>query len=225
MKNYVLVTAKPWHDPLFSELKKKLSGKWTRIRFKDEFTYNRLKKLDPDWVFIPHWSDLIPKNIYTNFNCVVFHMTDLPYGRGGSPLQNLIFRGHKRTMISAIKVDVGIDSGDIYLKSPLNLYGSAEEIFIRASKIILRMIAEIVKTNPVPKKQTGKVVIFKRRKPEESNMEDMKSISDIYDHIRMLDCEGYPNAFLEINNFRFEFNKAFLHSNKSITAHVKIIKK
>ena len=43
-------------------------------------------------------------------------MTDLPFGRGGSPLQNLIVRGFEETMTSAIKVTKGIDTGDIYLK-------------------------------------------------------------------------------------------------------------
>jgi len=43
-------------------------------------------------------------------------MTDLPFGRGGSPLQNLIERGIKKTKISAIKVDGGIDTGDIFFK-------------------------------------------------------------------------------------------------------------
>ena len=40
-------------------------------------------------------------------------MTDLPYGRGGSPLQNLIVRGHKETKISAIKVVKELDAGPV----------------------------------------------------------------------------------------------------------------
>lgn len=43
-------------------------------------------------------------------------MTDLPYGRGGSPLQNLIVRNHYKTKISEIRVKKEIDSGPIYLK-------------------------------------------------------------------------------------------------------------
>ena len=47
-------------------------------------------------------------------------MTDLPFGRGGSPLQNLIVRGYKSTKLTAIKVQSGIDTGDIYLKKPFS---------------------------------------------------------------------------------------------------------
>ncbi len=57
---------------------------------------------------------LFQKIFFFNFNCVVFHMTDLPFGRGGSPLQNLISRGIYKTKISAIKVVKEIDAGPIY---------------------------------------------------------------------------------------------------------------
>ena len=67
-------------------------------------------------------------------------MTDLPYGRGGSPLQNLIQRGHNTTMLTALRCNEGCDTGDIYLKRSLSLCGTAEEIFIRADTIIEQMI-------------------------------------------------------------------------------------
>lgn len=80
----------------------------------------------------------------------MFHMTDLPYGRGGSPLQNLIVRGHKEIMISALRVEKGLDAGDIYMKKPLSLEGTAEEIFIRANDIIEDMIEELILKNTPP---------------------------------------------------------------------------
>jgi methionyl-tRNA formyltransferase len=152
-------------------------------------------------------------------------MTDLPYGRGGSPLQNLIVAGHEKTVISAIRVVDKIDAGDIYLKEPLSLLGTAEEIFIRSSRIINLMIDKIIKEAPAVVEQTGDVVIFKRRTPGDGDISKLNSIEAIYDYIRMLDCDGYPNAFLEINGFRLEFTRASLKGNHSIIADVKITKK
>ena len=48
-------------------------------------------------------------------------MTDLPFGRGGSPLQNLIIRGIYDTKISAIKANKEIEAGDIYCQHNLNI--------------------------------------------------------------------------------------------------------
>ena len=46
----------------------------------------------------------MPSEIIRNYECICFHETDLPFGRGGSPIQNLIVRGFKTTKISAIKM-------------------------------------------------------------------------------------------------------------------------
>ena len=222
---YLLVTGKSWHNTLLENLKNKHKGQWKRIKEKEKFTIETCKSYKPDWTFIPHWSYLIPKEIFENFRCVVFHMTDLPYGRGGSPLQNLIARGHEETKISAISVTDEIDAGKIYLKRSLNLNGTAEEIFIRSSKVIEEMIDVIINEQPVPKEQKGDIVKFSRRKPEDGDISHLESIEDIYDFIRMLDCEGYPKAYLETDKFKLEFTRASLNADKSIKADVRISKK
>ena len=104
LKKYVLLSEKSWHDCLYQALVDSLPGEWIRIKRKEDFTEEFVLQIEPNVIFIPHWSYIIPAEIFNKFECIVFHMTDLPYGRGGSPLQNLIVRGHKDTKISALKV-------------------------------------------------------------------------------------------------------------------------
>ncbi|MBW8049390.1 MAG: methionyl-tRNA formyltransferase [Cytophagales bacterium] len=205
-------------------LQAKLGGNWYLINKKQNFNEAYLNRLKPDKIFIPHWSYFIPNNIYRKFECIVFHMTDLPYGRGGSPLQNLIVQGHKKTKISALRVVEKIDAGDVYLKKELSLNGTAEEVFYRATDIVEEMIDDIITKNLIPHPQVGKPTYFKRRKQEESDMKDLENLNNVYDYIRMLDAEGYPKAFLETKHCRFDFSVAEKHSNY-VTAHVRIIKK
>ncbi len=225
MNTFILLTNKPWHDDLYSNLCYDIHANWIRIKTRNEFTYVKIKKLKPAKIFIPHWSHLIPPEIFNNFECIVFHMTDLPYGRGGSPLQNMIIRGFEKTMISALRVTDGLDTGDIYLKEPLSLLGTAEEIFIRSTKLINIMINKIICEELSPLKQEGNPVIFKRRKPDDSDISKLESIESIFNFIRMLDCEGYPSAYIEKGEYRFEFTRASLKADKSIIADVRIIKK
>lgn len=221
--NFVIVSEKSWNSQLLDRLDKQFpNDSWTLINKREDLTVDNLNQLHPDKVFVPHWSYIIPASIYNDFECIVFHMTDLPFGRGGSPLQNLIVRGYKETKVSALRVVNVLDGGDIYLKKSLPLYGTAEEIYMRANDVIEQMITEIVKNNLTPIPQQGKVVEFKRRKPAESNIAELDSIEQVYDYIRMLDAEGYPNAFLECGNFRLEFSRASLKADNSIVADVKI---
>jgi methionyl-tRNA formyltransferase len=225
MKSYILVSEKKWHDELFSSIEQSIPGNWIRVKTSEEFDFVILQGINPEKIFIPHWSCIIPKAIFEQFECIVFHMTDLPFGRGGSPLQNLIDLGYEQTKISALRVTSEIDGGPIYCKNNLSLMGSAEEIFIRSSRIVGDMILEIIDNNLQPKEQEGEPVIFKRRKPEDGDISKLKTLSKVYDYIRMLDAESYPPAFIETEFFRIEFSRSSIKSNEIILADVRIIKK
>lgn len=220
--NFIVATVKSWNINNFKSLRARdKKNRWFLVDDKKNLTLEKIKKINPKYIFFPHWSWIIPEDIYKNYECVVFHMTDLPYGRGGSPLQNLIVRGHKKTKISAIRVVGGLDTGDVYFKMPLTLNGNADEIFRRASKIFFSMMKTIINKKLKPTPQKGKVVSFQRRKPSEGDISGLDSIPKLYDYIRMLDAEGYPSAFLEKNKLRFEFSKATLKRGH-LSAEVKI---
>lgn len=228
MDLYILLSEKEWHEDLFKNLERDYQGhaKWLLINSKETFSADKLRDLNPQKIFIPHWSHIINKEIYENHECIVFHMTDLPFGRGGSPLQNLIVRGIEETKISAIRVNEGIDTGDIYLKETLSLDGTAREIFERAVPIIQGMIEKIIDHKIIPQPQIGEPIVFKRRKPDDGNISTLAETHQVFDYIRMLDCDGYPNAFLETENFRFDFSNAMFNKEENcINANVRIYKK
>lgn len=222
---YLVVSEKKWNSNLISRLETELQGKWIHIDNKKDFNKENILNLNPDKIFFPHWSNLIETSIYSQWECIVFHMTDLPFGRGGSPLQNLIVRGYSTTKVSALKVVEEIDAGPIYLKKDLSLGGSAQTIFERTDKVIEQMIIEIVNNNLLPKEQEGEVTLFKRRTPDQSDITELTSLQQVYNHIRMLDGEGYPKAYLEFGDFKIEFENANLATNNTLEANVRIIKK
>jgi methionyl-tRNA formyltransferase len=223
----IIVSEKEWNKELISALKNQhKSVNWLLINTRSDFNTTVLRTLKVNKIFIPHWSYIIPEDIYSNYECIVFHMTDLPYGRGGSPLQNLIERGHTVTKISALKVVKELDAGPIYLKRELRLSGTAQEIFSKANDVIEGMINAILSNDLIPIEQSGEVVNFKRRKPEDSNINELEDLKKVYDYIRMLDADGYPHAFLETSNLKLEFTKAHFNTDDEIiTAHVRILKK
>lgn len=221
----LIATHKSWNIDRATELQQNEPTHDIRIvSSKEELTVEMVRSFNPDYIFFPHWSYYIPEEIYTNFECVVFHMTDLPFGRGGSPLQNLIVRGYKKTKLSALRVTADLDAGDIYLKEDMDLSGAAHEIFDRASEIIFdKMIPQILKGDIVPVPQEGEVVSFKRRTKSDGEITSDMDIEKIYDYIRMLDAEGYPNAFMKFGDYIFEFDEASFEGN-AIEAKVRIHK-
>lgn len=211
--NVLIVTSKKWNFKNFKLLAQKCP-KFNFILMKDELDEVKTHALKPQWIFFPHYSHYIPQEIYTKYKCVVFHEANLPFGRGGSPLQNHIIRGIYHIHINAIAVDKELDSGDIYMKRKFDIsLGSAKKLYKKASFIVFsEMIPYIIKHNPKPIAQKGEVVAFKRRTPAQSELNTLENMNlrRAYDFIRMLDAPSYPKAFVDFGDFALKLCKAKL---------------
>lgn len=217
---YVVATIKDWNIEAFKNLEKELPGEWILLTDKSELTSDWLEKIDPRYIFFPHWSWIVPKDILERWECVCFHMADVPYGRGGSPLQNLIVRGHQETKISALRMVQELDAGPVYYKVSLSLHGSAQDIFERMAPQIMLLAERIAREEPEPVEQVGKATCFKRRTPEQSELLPHLSLSQIYDHIRMLDADTYPNAFFIFGDNKLSFKDSYVDEDGSVVAKV-----
>jgi methionyl-tRNA formyltransferase len=219
-KTYLVLGCKPWNRRLFDERLRQLPGRWRFIGSPAELSPEVVEQLSPRYIFSLHWSWKVPDEMVERYECICFHMTDVPFGRGGSPLQNLIVRGLRQTKLTALRMSREFDAGPVYMKEPLSLEGGAEEIYLRAGRLSANLIQRIIRREPKPVPQRGEAVTFKRRKPEQSELGSSSSspasLEALYDFIRMLDAEGYPRAFLHHAGFRFEFSRPALYDGRIV---------
>lgn len=211
---FIVAAVGEWNKDKYIEFSSTLPGLWHLVDSPAELNDLLISQdLQPNFVFFLHWRWIVPKSIIDRVECICFHMTDVPFGRGGSPLQNLIARGHKSTRLTALRMVEQLDAGPVYMKKTLNLDGPAHAIYKRASALSWEMIEEIILERPQPRPQQGDPIEFRRRTPEQSKLDDGKTLEQIYDHIRMLDAPGYPKAFIETENYRLELDSAELNEN------------
>lgn len=219
---YIVASAKEWHRAAFETLQTEIDADWVWVATPEELSA-AVAAGSPRYIFFLHWNWHVPREIWSCHECVCFHMTDLPYGRGGSPLQNLIVAGHKETCLTALRMVEEMDAGPIYTKRPLALEGRAEDIYRAAGKLSFEIIRWMIPNTPEPYPQVGEAVNFKRRRPAQSVLPLHGEIEAIYDHVRMLDAETYPLAFIDYGEFRLEFSHAELEG-EIISAHVTLRK-
>jgi methionyl-tRNA formyltransferase len=223
--NIVICERKPEAIEFFKE---RLGSPNYNILFIEEpegLSFNRLKDINPRWVFFTHWSWIVPKIICDSFTCVGFHAADLPKFKGGSPLQNQIMRGVKKTKVCAFVLTEKVDDGAIYLREDLSLDGPLwkiwEQISITESLLICKMLVD----PPKPVKQEGEETVFKRLLTRDSELTlgdwTGPSLEKLYDRIRMVDHNLYPRIHYQIGDKRLEFSNAKLINN-SLTATVRI---
>lgn len=196
------------------------------IEDKKDLKLEYLKKINPSIIFFPHWNFIINETILSKFTCIGFHSSPLPYGRGGSPIQNMIVRGFISTEICAFKIISKLDAGPVYSRNKVSLRGNGNEIFLKIYKLILKIVLKLSKKLPTPKKQLGKVTFFKRRKANQGNILNSKNIKEAFNIIRMLDVDfiKYPKAYAEGNKIKLTFTNAKLKNGK-LKANVEISEK
>ena len=214
---YIVAGCRPWNRKAYDRhLKSQMSGDWDFASTIEELNTLMERPESPRFIFFLHWSWKVPREVWSRTECVCFHMAPLPFGRGGSPLQNLILLGHNHTKLNALRMDETLDSGPIYFQEDLCLQGTAEEIYVRASSQACRMIKKIVIKEPPPTPQTGEGLVFSRRKPTESRLPELQDLETLYDFIRMLDADGYPRAYLEYQGFRIELSRACRYDGRIV---------
>ncbi len=82
---------------------------------KNEEFKNELERLSPDIIVVAAYGKLLPDYVLNNpkYGCVNIHASLLPRWRGAAPIQRCIMAGDKKTGITTMLMDAGLDTGDI----------------------------------------------------------------------------------------------------------------
>jgi methionyl-tRNA formyltransferase len=213
MPNYIVASSKDWFtkDDLSESLR---DDDFVFVSKKEELTLEFIDTVQPHYIFFPHWNWIVPTSIHTKYECIVFHTAPLPYGRGGSPIQNLIMAGFNESPICALKMTNEIDGGPIYDKEMISLDGNLHDIFNRAVDATNGLILNIINNNPKPVAQEGEPFYFKRRSKSDGQITPEDNLKNTFNKIRMLDGLDYPRSFIRIGDKRIEFSDAGFEGEK-----------
>lgn len=89
----------------------------------DESFYENLRTLQPDLIIVVAYGQILPKSILDipRHGAINVHASLLPKYRGASPIAWAILKGEKKTGVTTIKMDEGMDTGDILLQKEIIL--------------------------------------------------------------------------------------------------------
>lgn len=220
MINYVVASSKDWFQE-HPKTRQYSSLNIVEIKTKNELNLELLEKINPRYIFFPHWNWKVDSEIFERYECVVFHTAPLPFGRGGSPIQNLILRNIEKTPVCALRMTEILDGGPIYDSIKVTLDGTITEIFSKIAVCVEKLIIKICQENIEPIDQSGTVVSFNRLTYADNELKSEYSIKELYDRIRMVDGLDYQRAYLNFGKNKIEFTEAHLDKN-CLIAKIKI---
>ncbi|MDA3908674.1 MAG: methionyl-tRNA formyltransferase [Sulfurimonas sp.] len=82
-------------------------------RLRDSETVEELLKIECDYIVVAAYGQILPLEILQHAPCINLHASILPQYRGASPIQQTLLNGDKKTGVTAMLMDVGLDTGDI----------------------------------------------------------------------------------------------------------------
>ena len=108
VKKYALEKGIPVYEPL---------------TLKNEAFLDTLKELDPELIVVVAYGRILPSYVldYPKYGCINNHASILPKYRGAAPIQRAIMDGNTETGVSVMKMDVGLDTGDVIYVSKVTI--------------------------------------------------------------------------------------------------------
>lgn len=147
-----------------------------------------------------------PEVLARNKKNLVVHASDLPKGRGFSPLTWQILEGAKSIPICLISASENVDQGPIIYRDIINLNG--DEILSDLHDLVGGIHIKMAKSylseqvEPIPQEQVGEPSYYRRRYPEDSRLNPNKTIAEQFNLFRTVDNDKYP-AFFDFSGARF----------------------
>lgn len=119
-----------------------------KVRNNEEFL-NTVKKINPDLICVVAYGKILPKELLEipKMGCINVHGSLLPKYRGAAPIQWAVLNGDKKTGITTMYMNEGMDTGDMILKEEVQI-GKNEttgELWERLSKIGAKLLVGTVK--------------------------------------------------------------------------------
>lgn len=182
-----------------------------KVRNNTEFI-EEIKKINPDVICVVAYGKILPKELLDipRLGCINVHGSLLPEYRGAAPIQWAVLNGDKKTGITTMYMDVGMDTGDMILKEEVEI-GEDEttgELWERLSRVgadLLVKTLEMVERGNAPREKQGNNFTMAPMLNKEMSKIDWKNktASEIKNLVRGLNPIMGAYSFLNEKKLKF----------------------
>ncbi len=184
------------------------------VSMKDGTALEILKRIMPEMIVVVAYGKILPKDILElpSLGCVNVHASLLPLYRGAAPIQQAVLDGREKTGVTAMMMDVGLDTGDMLMKSELTIgeNETADELHDRLSALGAELIVKTVhaaengtltreKQNDADSCYAGMLT------KEMSEIDFTKTAQEVHNKVRGLN--SWPSASSVLNGKRIKIHR------------------
>jgi methionyl-tRNA formyltransferase len=170
-----------------------------------------INSLHPDMIVTAAYGKILPQVVLDVpvFGCLNVHASLLPKHRGAAPIQWSILSGDSETGITVMKMDAGMDTGDILSFARINIDPNITTIELTGklanlgAQLLLETIPGYISGDIVPQMQDDELASFSPPIRKEQGLIDWnESAVQIHNKIRAL--SAWPGAYTYLSNNRIK---------------------
>mgnify|MGYP000872340837 CR=1 FL=1 len=165
-----------------------------------------IKTWNPDVIIVAAFGQILKKEILDlpKFGCINVHASLLPRWRGAAPINAAILAGDEETGVTIMKMDVGLDTGDMLSKKSIRLNpdDTAGSVFQALStlgaELLIETLPKIFDGSITPQPQPDEGATYAPMlKKEDGKLDFNHSIYEIERRVRAMN--PWPSAWFEWN--------------------------
>lgn len=174
--------------------------------FKDGKALEIINGFNPDVIVVAAYGKLLPKAVLDapKYGCINIHGSLLPKYRGAAPIQQSVLNGDRITGVTAMQMDVGLDTGDILLvkETEISENETSGELFDRLAllggELIVETLSLLEQGRLAPKKQDDSLASHTSKIDKSSCPIDFsKTAQEVHNQVRGLN--PWPVATTKID--------------------------
>lgn len=195
-------------------------------RIKESVFIDELKSMNPEIIVVVAYGKILPSQILRlpQHGCINAHASLLPKYRGAAPVQWAIINGEKKTGITTMLMDEGLDTGDILLQEETEISDevTAETLSRRLSDIGAALLIKTIKKikdgslKPIP--QEGSPSYAPPLKKEDGRLNWARTARDIFNFVRGM--YPWPSAYCYLNKERIKITRVKALEGSGIAGRV-----
>ncbi len=178
---------------------------------KTDEAYEFIKSREPDLIITAAYGKILPQRMLDipKYGCINVHASLLPKYRGAAPVQYSILNGDDVTGVTIMKMDAGMDTGDILtqVEVPIDINDHTDTLMAKLADagrdLLLDTIGDYIegKITSIPQ-DTDKVTLTYPIKPEDAVLDLNASARQVHDKIRAL--SSWPGCSTVFNGKRIK---------------------
>jgi len=184
------------------------------INIKDPLFLGDLSNIMPELIVVVAYGKILPAQILKlpSHGCINVHASLLPKYRGAAPIQWAIINGDKKTGITTMLMDEGLDTGNILLQEETEIHDddNAEILCKRLAELGASMLVKTIKgikdgfIKPTP--QAGTPSYAPTFKKGDGRLNWSMTAREIFNFIRGM--YPWPCAYCYLNKERIKITRA-----------------